>query len=149
MIKVQNISKNYLKHQPGQFAGLGYKSTPSSPYEAKSPSGDLGVISEDLGVGISFEVKPGELFGFIGPDGAGKTTLFRIPHTLLVPDTGTATSTIGLVKITRISQIILVISGTVLALPGLTVEENLTFFASVFETTLRKIRIYKGFIRSD
>ena len=40
--------------------------------------------------GVSFEVQRGELFGFIGPDGAGKTTLFRILATLLVPDTGRA-----------------------------------------------------------
>ena len=37
---------------------------------------------------ISFDVKKGELFGFIGPDGAGKTTLFRIITTLLLPDNG-------------------------------------------------------------
>ncbi|HLR76500.1 MAG TPA: ATP-binding cassette domain-containing protein, partial [Balneolaceae bacterium] len=41
--------------------------------------------------GISFEIEEGELFGFIGPDGAGKTTLFRILTTLLQPDKGTAT----------------------------------------------------------
>ncbi|MCB0447560.1 MAG: ATP-binding cassette domain-containing protein, partial [Gelidibacter sp.] len=40
---------------------------------------------------ISFEVKPGELFGLIGPDGAGKTTLFRILTTLLIADEGKAT----------------------------------------------------------
>ena len=40
---------------------------------------------------VSFEVEKGELFGLIGPDGAGKTTLFRILTTLLVPDSGTAT----------------------------------------------------------
>ena len=40
---------------------------------------------------ISFEVKPGELFGLIGPDGAGKTTLFRILTTLLIADEGIAT----------------------------------------------------------
>ena len=40
---------------------------------------------------ISFEVNEGELFGFIGPDGAGKTTLFRIINTLLIPDEGEAT----------------------------------------------------------
>ena len=37
---------------------------------------------------ISFDVRPGELFGFIGPDGGGKTTLFRILVTLLLPDPG-------------------------------------------------------------
>jgi ABC-2 type transport system ATP-binding protein len=41
--------------------------------------------------GISFDVKPGELFGIIGPDGAGKTSLFRVLTTLLLPDGGSAT----------------------------------------------------------
>ena len=40
---------------------------------------------------ITFSVNEGELFGIIGPDGAGKTTLFRILTTLLLPDSGTAT----------------------------------------------------------
>jgi ABC-2 type transport system ATP-binding protein len=40
---------------------------------------------------ISFEVRHGELFGLVGPDGAGKSTLFRILTTLLIPDSGTAT----------------------------------------------------------
>ena len=41
--------------------------------------------------GVSFDVRQGELFGLIGPDGAGKTTLFRLLTTLLNPDNGTAT----------------------------------------------------------
>ena len=41
--------------------------------------------------GVSFEVRTGEVFGFIGPDGGGKTTLFRILVTLLTPDEGKAT----------------------------------------------------------
>ena len=41
--------------------------------------------------GVSFEVEPGELFGIIGPDGAGKTSLFRIIATLILADSGTAT----------------------------------------------------------
>jgi len=69
-----------------------------------SPSGDGGVIANDLSKvygkkqetvkalqGISFNVTKGELFGIIGPDGAGKTSLFRILTTLLLADSGTAT----------------------------------------------------------
>ncbi len=41
--------------------------------------------------GVSFDVKRGELFGLIGPDGAGKTTLFRLLTSLMIPDSGTAT----------------------------------------------------------
>ena len=41
--------------------------------------------------GLTFEVRPAELFGLVGPDGAGKTTLFRILTTLLLPDSGSAT----------------------------------------------------------
>ncbi|MCK5638506.1 MAG: ATP-binding cassette domain-containing protein, partial [Flavobacteriaceae bacterium] len=48
--------------------------------------GDLKAVDD-----ISFEVKEGELFGLIGPDGAGKTTLFRILTTLLIADKGEAT----------------------------------------------------------
>lgn len=84
--------------------------------------------------GISFSVGAGELFGLIGPDGAGKTTLFRILITLLLPDAGHAT--VGGLDIVREYQ---KIRSTVGYMPGkfslytdLTVEENLHFFASVF-----------------
>src|SRR5437762_1245782 len=58
------------------------------PTSAKAAGGERAHVALD---GVSFEVRPGELFGFIGPDGAGKTTLFRILVTLLTPDAGTAT----------------------------------------------------------
>ncbi|HEX6575284.1 MAG TPA: ABC transporter ATP-binding protein [Gemmatimonadaceae bacterium] len=90
--------------------------------------------------GISFEVSPGELFGLVGPDGAGKTTLFRILTTLIVPDSGTAT-VLGL----DVVQDLWAIRSRVGYMPGrfslygdLTVEENLKFFASVFGTTIQK-----------
>lgn len=89
---------------------------------------------------ISFEVKHGELFGLVGPDGAGKTTLFRILTTLLIPDTGSAT-VLGLDVVRDMWQI----RSRVGYMPGrfslygdLTVRENLTFFASVFGTTIEK-----------
>lgn len=87
---------------------------------------------------ISFEVKQGELFGLIGPDGAGKTTLFRILTTLLVADEGSA-SVFGFDVIEGMNDI----RNSVGYMPGkfslyqdLTVEENLTFFATIFDTTV-------------
>lgn len=89
---------------------------------------------------ISFDVVKGELFGFIGPDGAGKTTLFRILTTLLLPDKGTAT--VEEFDVIKDYKAIRSISGY---MPGrfslyqdLTVEENLNFFATIFGTTLEE-----------
>ena len=89
---------------------------------------------------ISFEVNPGELFGIIGPDGAGKTTLFRILTTLLLADTGTA-----VVAGMDVVEDYIAIRKSVGYMPGrfslyqdLTVEENLQFFATIFGTTLEK-----------
>ena len=89
---------------------------------------------------ISFDVNPGELFGLIGPDGAGKTTIFRILTTLLIPDEGTATvAGFDVVKDYK------AIRNSVGYMPGrfslyqdLTVEENLTFFATIFGTTIEE-----------
>ena len=90
--------------------------------------------------GISFEAAQGELFGLVGPDGAGKTTLFRILTTLLLPDAGTAT-VLGL----DVVRDLWAIRRRVGYMPGrfslygdLTVKENLSFFASVFGTTIEK-----------
>ena len=89
---------------------------------------------------ISFEVKSGELFGLIGPDGAGKTTLFRILTTLLLADIGTAT-VVGLDVVKDYKAI----RNSVGYMPGrfslyqdLTVEENLNFFATIFGTTIEE-----------
>ncbi|MGB5461310.1 MAG: ABC transporter ATP-binding protein [Eudoraea sp.] len=87
---------------------------------------------------ISFEVKEGELFGLIGPDGAGKTTLFRVLTTLLFADEGQASvAGFDIVKDYKI------IRESVGYMPGrfslyqdLTVEENLNFFATIFGTTI-------------
>ena len=89
---------------------------------------------------ISFSVKEGELFGLIGPDGAGKTSLFRILTTLLLPDKGKA-EVCGFDVVKDYKSV----RGIVGYMPGkfslyqdLTVEENLNFFATVFGTTVEK-----------
>src|SRR6185295_9716358 len=89
--------------------------------------------------GISFEVEQGELFGIIGPDGAGKTSLFRILTTLLLPDGGAA-SVDGLDVVKDFKAI----RNRVGYMPGrfslyqdLTIEENLEFFATIFNTTIK------------
>lgn len=86
---------------------------------------------------ISFDVKKGELFGFIGPDGAGKTTLFRILTTLLIPDSGSLTvEGLDTVKdYLKLRNILGYMPGRFSLYPDLTVEENLRFFAGIFKTT--------------
>jgi ABC-type multidrug transport system ATPase subunit len=87
---------------------------------------------------VSFEVQSGELFGFIGPDGGGKTTLFRILVTLLTPDAGTAT-VLGLDVVRDLWAIrrrVGYMPGRFSLYPDLSVEENLRFFAAVFDTTV-------------
>ncbi len=90
--------------------------------------------------GFSLEILPGELFGLIGPDGAGKTSLFRILTTLILADGGTA-SVCGLdvVKEYRtIRSIVGYMPGRFSLYQDLTVEENLQFFATVFHTTVEE-----------
>lgn len=87
---------------------------------------------------VTFDVAPGELFGFIGPDGAGKTTLFRILVTLLVPAAGEA-RVLGLDVVRDLWAIrarVGYMPGRFSLYPDLSVEENLEFFASVFGTTI-------------
>lgn len=89
---------------------------------------------------VSFEVQEGELFGLIGPDGAGKSTLFRILTTLLEPDSGNV-SVMGLdvVKDFRaIRNRIGYMPGRFSLYQDLTVEENLEFFATIFSTTIEE-----------
>lgn len=88
--------------------------------------------------GVSLDVKEGEIFGLIGPDGAGKTTFFRILTTLLLADRGTATvDGLDVVKDYRqIRQRIGYMPGRFSLYQDLTVEENLRFFATTFNTTL-------------
>jgi ABC-2 type transport system ATP-binding protein len=87
---------------------------------------------------VSFEVAQGELFGFIGPDGGGKTTLFRILTTLLLPDAGVA-QVLGRDVVRDMWDLrrrIGYMPGRFALYPDLSVEENLGFFASVFGTTV-------------
>lgn len=88
---------------------------------------------------ISFEVEEGEIFGLVGPDGAGKTTLFRILATLLVPDGGEArVDGLDVVQdYRRLRERIGYMPGRSSLYMDLSVEENLSFFASVFGTTVR------------
>lgn len=91
---------------------------------------------------VSFQVDPGELYGVIGPDGSGKTTLFRILVTLLLPDAGTA-RVLGRDVVrdlwdlrTRVGYM----PGRFSLYPDLSVAENLGFFASLFGTTVAAVR---------
>lgn len=89
--------------------------------------------------GVSLEVHQGELYGLIGPDGAGKTTLMRILTTLMLADQGSATLMgLDLVRDSqRIRQIIGYMPGKFSLYQDLTVEENLNFFATVYGTTIQ------------
>lgn len=87
--------------------------------------------------GLSFAVADGELFGLVGPDGGGKTTLFRILTTLLVPDAGRATvlgRDVG-TDLWDLRTRIGYMPGRFALYADLSVQENLAFFASVFGTT--------------
>ena len=89
---------------------------------------------------VSFEVSKGELFGLIGADGAGKTSIFRILTTLLLPDSGTASvNGFDVVKDYKtIRKNVGYMPGKFSLYQDLSVEENLNFFATVFNTTLAK-----------
>lgn len=89
---------------------------------------------------ISFTVNESELFGFIGPDGAGKTTLFRIAATLIIPSGGRMTL-FGLNVVSDFRELrsqIGYMPGRFSLYQDLTVEENLKFYASVFGTTIHE-----------
>lgn len=88
--------------------------------------------------GISLSVGKGEIFGLIGPDGAGKTTLFRILTTLILTDSGTATLNGWDIvhDYCRIRENVGYMPGRFSLYPTMTVEENLDFFATLFRTTI-------------
>ncbi len=89
---------------------------------------------------VSFDVEAGELFGLIGPDGAGKTTLFRLLTTLLKPDAGRA-SVVGLDIVNDYRDIrkqVGYMPGRFSLYSDLTVRENMDFFASIFGTIIEE-----------
>ena len=88
--------------------------------------------------GVSFRVNQGEIFGLIGPDGAGKTSIFRMLTTLLLPDGGAATvDGFDIVKdYKQIRNRVGYMPGKFSLYPDLSIEENLNFFATVFNTTV-------------
>ena len=100
--------------------------------------------------GITLDIEEGEFFGIIGPDGAGKTTLYRLLTTLLLPDSGTATLTLAPTEHGQAEALDIVrdyrkIRRGIGYMPGrfslyqdLTVEENLRFFATTFGTTIEE-----------
>ena len=110
---------------------------------------DAAIVADALGKkfgatvaldGVSFEVRPAELFGFIGPDGAGKTTLFRILSTLMVPDRGAA-RVLGcdvVRDLWTLRRRVGYMPGRFSLYPDLSVDENLHFFAAVFGTTVAR-----------
>ncbi|MDR3127126.1 MAG: ABC transporter ATP-binding protein [Tannerellaceae bacterium] len=101
--------------------------------------GDLQALRD-----ISLEINDGLIFGFIGPDGAGKTTLFRILATLILPDTGQVLiNHLHAVKDFRqIRQLIGYMPARFSLYPDLTVEENLRFYASLYHSTASLPELY-------
>jgi len=89
---------------------------------------------------VSFDVNPGEIFGLIGADGAGKTSIFRMLTTLLLPDGGNATvNGFDVVKdYKQIRNCVGYMPGKFSLYQDLSVEENLNFFATVFNTTIEE-----------
>ncbi|MBE0668935.1 MAG: ABC transporter ATP-binding protein [Bacteroidales bacterium] len=89
---------------------------------------------------VSFTADANELFGFIGPDGAGKTTLFRLAATLMIPSEGRL-SLFGLDTVKdyrKLRNIIGYMPGRFSLYQDLTVEENLNFYATIFGTTIKE-----------
>lgn len=115
-------------------------SVSSPPAEAVSINGVTRTFGGTVALNdISLSVTTGELFGFVGPDGGGKTTLFRILTTLLVPDAGSA-RVLGLDVVRDLWSLrrrIGYMPGRFSLYPDLSVAENLEFFATVFATTVK------------
>ena len=89
---------------------------------------------------VSFAVQKGEVFGLIGPDGAGKTSMYRILCSLLLPETGTATVD-GFDVVKQMREVrcrVGYMPGKFSLYQDLTVEENLKFFATLFGTTVEE-----------
>ncbi len=133
---VENISKSYKK------AGSSGNTPIDKIKKARASKKGLNAAADEIKAldNVSFRVDSGELFGFIGPDGAGKTSLFRILVSLLVPDSGQATVCgFDVVKeYKKIRNIAGYMPGKFSLYHDLTVEENLSFFATIFDTTIQK-----------
>ncbi len=89
---------------------------------------------------VTFSVAKGEVFGLIGPDGAGKTSMFRILCSLLLPESGTATVD-GFDVVSQMKEIrrrVGYMPGKFSLYQDLTIEENLKFFATLFGTTVEE-----------
>jgi len=97
--------------------------------------GDTRALSD-----ISFNIHKNEIFGLIGPDGAGKSTLMRILATLYIPDRGEVfLKNLNVEeKYQKVRELIGYMPGEFSLYPDLTVEENLNFFASIFDTTIEE-----------
>jgi ABC-type multidrug transport system ATPase subunit len=97
--------------------------------------GDVNALTD-----INLNISRGELFGFIGPDGGGKTTLFRIIATLLIPNKGNVSvldfDTVKDYK--KIRKVIGYMPGRFSLYPDLSVEENLRFYATIFGTSINE-----------
>ncbi len=89
---------------------------------------------------VSFSVEKGEMFGLIGPDGSGKSSIFRILTTLLLPDKGSATVAghDAVKEYKAIRSIVGYMPGRFSLYQDLSVEENLSFFATLFNTTIEE-----------
>ena len=90
--------------------------------------------------GVSFEVEPGVIYGILGPDGAGKSSIFRILSTLILPDKGSA-AVMGhdvVREYRKVRQIVGYMPGRFSLYQDLSVEENINFFATLFGTTLKE-----------
>ena len=122
-IIVKNVSKSYGKEA----------TTPLALWRGAVGEAPIQALSD-----VSFAVGQGEVFGLIGPDGAGKTSMFRILCSLLLPDAGTATvDGYDVVKLMReVRSRVGYMPGKFSLYQDLTIEENLNFFATLFGTTV-------------
>jgi len=114
-----------------------------SQHPAVEVSGLVRQFGDDAALNdVSFQVEAGELYGIIGPDGSGKTTLFRILVTLLLPDAGTArVLNRDVVRdLWDLRRRVGYMPGRFSLYPDLSVAENLGFFASLFGTTVEAAR---------
>jgi len=134
-IEVNHISKTYGKRKSRTSENYGKGVTTPLPTREGQGGGSVLALSD-----VSFSVSKGEVFGLIGPAGAGKTSMFRILCSLLLPDAGTA-AVDGYDVVRQMRQV----RSRVGYMPGkfslyqdLTIEENLRFFATLFGTTIEE-----------